>query len=153
MNEKEQPKKKKREEEGEDQLPSTPTVVTWLIQALHFVYCCSIILIISQLQSRTITDISTMLSLLIGLPLVVDNLRYTGFLSSSPSIATYASKLCFFAHEAFTPLGLLYIPLIFVDYIPYHEIRQLLFPIVLMVSKLTNPNLSKLDNFTTLTLT
>ena len=133
MNKKEQPKPKATIE-VEDKLPSTPIVVTWTIKALHLVYCCGIIFTISQLQSRIITDVSTLLSLLIGLPLVVDNLRYSGFLTS-PSIAMYASKLCFFAHEVLTPLGLLYIPLIFVNYIPYHEARSWLFPVVLMVSE------------------
>ena len=124
-----------KEENDEDQkLPSSTFIlITWIIQVLHLVYGGGIIFTISQLQSRTNTNISTLLTLLIGLPLVVDNFRYTGIPLPS-SIAMYASKFCFYAHEVFTPLGLLYIPLIFVDYVPYHEMKIWLFPMVLLVS-------------------
>lgn len=115
--------KKNDYDDAEDsKLPSTSNV--WLapfINVLHFCYSIAILFIIRDVvrESHSTVVIGTMISLFIAIPLVVDNLRYTGLLTLfSQGVSIAASKLCFFAHEAVTPLGLLYIPLIFKSYFP-----------------------------------
>jgi hypothetical protein len=112
--------KKNDNDDGVDsRIPLPPPVwLPRLINFLHLIYCIAIIYIIHIIAQSTI-DIGAVISLLIAIPLTVDNLRYTGLLLPFPQgVIVAASKLCFFSHEAITPLGLLYIPIIFKSYFP-----------------------------------
>lgn len=57
---------------------------------------------------------------MIGLCLVLDNVRIALSGNVNEDASCFLSKLCFFSHEALTPLGLLFVPAIYVR----HTVRR-----------------------------
>ena len=82
-------------------------------RALHAIYAVAVALTLGKVGSRigitynVARDAATATWLVIGVCLVVDNLRC--FVADAVPFACELSKLCFFGHEVVTPLGLIFV--------------------------------------------
>jgi len=83
-------------------------------RALHCLYAALIAVVVwGRLRSLQGTRLARSVWFSIGLCLCIDNVRYALADSVEESKACALSKLCFLSHEALTPLGLLFVPVIF----------------------------------------
>lgn len=94
----------------ESTAPRTSTLLILSIRLLHFAYAIGIFMTIHWIcKNLRSSYILLLISLLIGVPLILDNMRLS-VPGLSPQVHTILSKICFFAHEVITPFGLLYVP-------------------------------------------
>lgn len=97
--------------------PAPSRLLPYAVRTLHILYACAIVWVLRPCTHR-LDDPAALLALVIGIPLVVDNLRL-----SLAWGTRWASYVCFFAHEVLTPWGLLYLPLLFDEDVPVTDRR------------------------------
>jgi len=91
---------------------SDSSFLPYAVRTLHVLYAVLIVWVLQPCTTRFPHDPAVLLALAIGVPLIVDNLRL------SMAWGRWASQVSFLTHEALTPCGLFFLPLLFDENLP-----------------------------------